>query len=261
MDGTQNTYTASFAGDPSGGLVNNEVTGTAPGGSPGGGGPTGVMPTPADSIEEFRVGTNNQTADFNSSAGAQVRMVTKRGTNQWHGTAYEYYLDNNWAANTFNNNATGNAEAQLPLQSLRRFGRRSIVSKGRAWWEVVHFCQLRGLPLESVDHDYKGCSVSRHGLGILQFGGVAYNLNPNPVTYNGPATSVLMPGQVVAPAVCPAGPCDPHGLGISPTVQSMWTQFMPASNTSSCSGVSRCDHLNVLAFAAICSFHGKMISA
>src|ERR1700743_1149847 len=42
MDGTQNTYTPSFAGDPSGGLVNAQVTGTAPNGSPGGGGPTGV---------------------------------------------------------------------------------------------------------------------------------------------------------------------------------------------------------------------------
>jgi len=31
--------------------------------------PSGVMPTPVDSIEEFSVGTTNQTADFNSSAG------------------------------------------------------------------------------------------------------------------------------------------------------------------------------------------------
>ena len=54
------------------------------------------MPTPADSIEEFKVGTNNQSADFNSSAGAQVQMVTRRGTNQWHGTGYWYYLDNNF---------------------------------------------------------------------------------------------------------------------------------------------------------------------
>ena len=37
------------------------------------------MPTPVDSIEEFTVGTTNQTADFNGSAGAQVQMVTKRG--------------------------------------------------------------------------------------------------------------------------------------------------------------------------------------
>jgi hypothetical protein len=88
MDGTQNTYTPSFAGDPSGGLVNVLVTGTSPAGSPGGGAPTGVMPTPVDSIEEFKVGTTNQTADFNSSAGAQVQLVTKRGTNQIHGTVY-----------------------------------------------------------------------------------------------------------------------------------------------------------------------------
>src|SRR5215470_14290039 len=100
MDGTMNVYTPSGAGDPSGGSVNSYVTGT------GGGGPTGVMPTPVDSIEEFKVGTTNQTADFNSSAGAQVSMVTKRGTSTWHGTAYEYYLDNNWNANSFDNNAT-----------------------------------------------------------------------------------------------------------------------------------------------------------
>ncbi|HEX4543454.1 MAG TPA: carboxypeptidase-like regulatory domain-containing protein, partial [Candidatus Acidoferrum sp.] len=73
MDGTQNTYTPGFAGDPSGGLVNSFVTATGVSGAPGGGGPSGVMPTPVDSIEEFTVGTTNQTADFNSSAGAQVQ--------------------------------------------------------------------------------------------------------------------------------------------------------------------------------------------
>jgi len=119
MDGTQNTYTASFAGDPSGGLINNLVTGTSPQGSPGGGATTGVMPTPVDSIEEFRVGTTNQTADFNSSAGAQIQLVTKRGTNQIHGTVYEYYLDNNWSANTFDNNASN---TKRPSYHYSHFG-------------------------------------------------------------------------------------------------------------------------------------------
>ena len=119
MDGTQNTYTPSFAGDPSGGVVNSYVTVTAVSGAPGGGGPSGVMPTPVDSIEEFSVGTTNQTADFNSSAGAQVQMVTKRGTNNWHGTAYEYYLDNNWNANTFDNNASN---TPIPSYHYNRFG-------------------------------------------------------------------------------------------------------------------------------------------
>ena len=44
-----------------------------------GGAPSGVIPTPIESIEEFKVGTANQTADFNGAAGSQVQMVTKRG--------------------------------------------------------------------------------------------------------------------------------------------------------------------------------------
>ena len=67
-------------------------------------GPTGVIPTPADSVEEFKVSAALQGADFNSSSGAQVQVVTKRGTNTWHGTVYEYYLDNNFSANLWQNN-------------------------------------------------------------------------------------------------------------------------------------------------------------
>src|SRR5258706_801980 len=119
MDGPQNPYTPSFAGDPSGGLVNNLVTATSPAGGPGGGAPTGVMPTPVDSIEEFKVGTTNQTADFNSSAGAQVQLVTKRGTNQIHGTVYAYYMDNNWSANSFDNKVN---VSKLPSYHYTHFG-------------------------------------------------------------------------------------------------------------------------------------------
>jgi Carboxypeptidase regulatory-like domain len=251
MDGTQNTYTPSFAGDPTGGLVNTFVTGTAPAGAPGGGGPTGVMPTPADSIEEFKMGTSNQTADFNSSAGAQVQLVTKRGTNQWHGTAYEYYLDNSWGANSFPNNAT---DTPKPSYHYNRFGGSvggPIVPKdflGGKWYFFANYEGFRWPDSETVTRAVPSEALEQ---GILQFAGTAYNLNPTAVTYNGPPTSVLTTGETVQPAVCPAGPCDPRGLGISPTVQQMWTKYMPPSNISSCAGLSsRCDGLNVLGFRA-----------
>ena len=86
------------------------------------GGPTGVMPTPQDSVEEFKVNTAGQTADFNSSAGAEVKIVTKRGTNAWHGTGYEYYNDNNWSSQMLakqlrQHSGSGSASpSQLPLQ-------------------------------------------------------------------------------------------------------------------------------------------------
>src|SRR5436190_13894587 len=109
MDGSMQVYTPSFAGDPTGGIVSSQIRGA----------PTGVMPTPLDSVEEFKVNTANQTADFNSSAGAQVQVVTRRGTNSWHGTAYEYYFDNNFNANTWDNNLAG---TPVPSYHFSRFG-------------------------------------------------------------------------------------------------------------------------------------------
>ena len=63
--------------------------------------PLGAVPTPMESIEEFKVTTANQTADFNGSSGSQIQMVTKRGTNQWHGSAYEYYFAQNVASGQY----------------------------------------------------------------------------------------------------------------------------------------------------------------
>ena len=51
---------------------------------------TGALRNPMDSLEEFRVTTTNADADSGRSSGAQVSLVTKSGTSQFHGTVYEY---------------------------------------------------------------------------------------------------------------------------------------------------------------------------
>lgn len=51
---------------------------------------TGVLRSTLDSVEEFRVTTTNSNADSGRSSGAQVTLVTKSGTNSFHGSAYEY---------------------------------------------------------------------------------------------------------------------------------------------------------------------------
>src|SRR5207302_1790339 len=108
MDGSSGVYNPNFGDDPAGGLfsnANNAISGASAGIN--GGQPSGVMPTPVDSVEEFKVATTNQTADFNNSSGMEVSLVTKRGTNAWHGTVYEYYLDNTMSGNTWENDQTG----------------------------------------------------------------------------------------------------------------------------------------------------------
>jgi Carboxypeptidase regulatory-like domain len=49
-----------------------------------------VQPSP-DSIEEFRVITNTFDAEYGRNSGAVVNVVTKGGTNQFHGDLYEYF--------------------------------------------------------------------------------------------------------------------------------------------------------------------------
>lgn len=51
---------------------------------------TPLRPNP-DSIQEFQIVTSNFTAELGRSSGAQVTLVTRSGTNQFHGNLFEYY--------------------------------------------------------------------------------------------------------------------------------------------------------------------------
>jgi len=62
---------------------------------------TAVLPVTLDSVQEFRVTTTNYNADQGGSSGAQVAMVTKSGTNELHGSAYEYHRNTYTSANDF----------------------------------------------------------------------------------------------------------------------------------------------------------------
>ena len=65
----------------------------------------GALRATLDSIEEFRVTTSNGNADEGRSSGGQVSLVTKSGTNSFHGTAYEYNRSGIGEANDWFNKA------------------------------------------------------------------------------------------------------------------------------------------------------------
>jgi len=58
-----------------------------------------VLPVTLDSVQEFRVTTTNYNADQGRSSGAQVSLITKSGTNKYHGSLYEYHRNTFTSAN------------------------------------------------------------------------------------------------------------------------------------------------------------------
>jgi len=62
---------------------------------------------PVDSVEQFHAGVAGNTADTGAASGGQFALVTKSGTNQFHGNLNEYHRDPSLVANSwFSNNST-----------------------------------------------------------------------------------------------------------------------------------------------------------
>jgi hypothetical protein len=57
-----------------------------------------IIDPPVESLQEFTVAQSNYSAELGRTGGAVVQMTTKSGTNQFHGSAYEYYRNDKIAA-------------------------------------------------------------------------------------------------------------------------------------------------------------------
>jgi hypothetical protein len=68
---------------------------------------------PAETIDTVSISTNNFDADQGMAAGAAVTVVTKSGTNEFHGSAFFLRTQDEFNANTFNNNANNLAKPNL----------------------------------------------------------------------------------------------------------------------------------------------------
>ena len=238
----QNTYTLDGGNnsDDMGGNVTGYVTNfTGLGGTQTNGNPSGVMPTPVESIEEIKVNTFNQTADFNSSIGGQVVMATKRGTNDFHGSGYLYYFDTVLgAANTWADDHTpfrGSPTTPLISNHRTRYGFSiggPVTTKKFLGGRTYFFFNLEDLRFpNSGTYEHVVPSLAMRA-GVIQVPSasgafVPYNLNSTavtvPLTYGGPAVTVQ-------PAGCAIAGCDPRGIGLNPVVSTIWNKFMPIAN-------------------------------
>ena len=193
--------------------------------------PRAVVPTPIESLEEFRVVTTNSAASFSRSAGGEVQMVTRRGSNQFHGAVYEYLQNNVLNANTWDRNSSN---IKNPALRDNRYGGRlgGPIWKDKTFF-FVHYEGRRFVSSTDIQRRVPSCDMR---LGILHFGGQEYNLNPTAI-------------NDCAGVSVPSSGLDPRNLGLNPTIKAVWA-LEPAGNKPSCGTAVPSDGINTLCFDA-----------
>ena len=87
-----------------------------------------LLNTPSiDAIQEFTLERSNYDAAFGRSGGGQIVVATKAGTNQFHGSAYEFNRNNYYNANTFGDRQASTAGGlpssyKTPIERYNDYG-------------------------------------------------------------------------------------------------------------------------------------------
>jgi carboxypeptidase family protein len=201
-----------------------------------GGGATAqnFIPTGVESLEEFRVGVSNANADFSRSSGGNITLISKSGTNTIHGDGYWFHQSDGYNANSWDLNHTPDAATGKPFTYKSPFkDNREGVSVGGPLIKNKTFFfsnyERRRFPSSSqVSHIVPTDSL-RNGILTFQDCAKGYDASGNCLGGN------LIPYNLATSNLC--GPngntaCDPRGLGISPTIKTLYG-LNPAGNDPS----------------------------
>lgn len=168
---------------------------------------TSVLRVTLDSVEEFRTTTTNGDSATGRGSGADIVLVTKSGTNDFHGSLYEYRRGTETAANTFFNNQAGVKIAPLLINVFGGSGGGKIIKN-----KLFYFVNYEGR------RDASSSSVNRTvPTASLRSGMVGYTNAAN-------QTIFLTPAQIQQ--------IDPAGIGVSPAALKT-LQGMPLPNNTS----------------------------
>ena len=173
---------------------------------------------PIDAIQEFRAVTTNPNAAEGRSSGGQVELVTKSGTNDFHGNVREYNRTAKTAANAFFNNKSGIKRPQLtrnqfggslggPIMKDKLFfffdyeGRRD--AQGVSYLRIVPLQSFRNGNIGYINNT-AGCATNSR-----------QNTTPNCISF-------LTPAQIQA--------LDPQHVGVDQALLSFINSRYPLPN-------------------------------
>ena len=98
-----------------------------------------------ESVQEFQVNQNGFSAEFGRAGGAVINVVTKSGTNEWHGSAFEFFRDEALNSNTPILTARG---AKRPKSQINQFGATigGPIKRDRAFFFFAYDGQRSNIP-------------------------------------------------------------------------------------------------------------------
>ena len=193
---------------------------------------TSVLPITADSVQEFRVTTTNYNADQGRSSGAQVSLITKSGTNSFHGSLYEFHRNTITSANDYfvKLSQLQNDDPNKAPKLIRNIFGGSLggpIWKDRFFF-FVNYEGSRRSEQQSVVRIVPSDALRD---GVVTYlcadagdcpGGTVQGLTgPHTIA---PGNFALSPGDIQA--------IDPQGIGISPIMANYFNTF-PHSNDNS----------------------------
>jgi hypothetical protein len=201
------------------------------------GGLNTVIPIPIDSIEEFRVGVANPNASFGRGAGGQASIISRRGTNDYHGLLFWYHQNDNlnaatWAAKrTIAQNVTdpkARAKQQEPELKDNRFGFRfggPVIPWSETWKsKLFFFANYEGRRFPRTSQILRIVPTDSLRQGILRFRDASNTV----VSYD------LRTARLCGPNGDQA--CDPRGIGISPAITNLFRNLPAVNDPSSGDG-------------------------
>lgn len=221
---------------------------------------TPLRPNP-DSVQEFQVVTSNFTAELGRSSGAQVTLVTRSGTNSFHGNLFEYYRSPRFDAASYPVTI-----AQLPKDQFVQhifggsvggplfnpgFGSKGFhLLKDKAFF-FVNLQLLRAYDTALVSRPVY-TSAARQGLYRYVVGRANLPANVTGASVDA-AGNPLLPACTGTPPT--NAPCitsyniaaNPTGVGLDPTLSGIINSMPAANNFSGATGCTP-DGLNVACF-------------
>ena len=180
----------------------------------------GVQPS-IDAIQEFKVQTNITSAEFGTGAGANVNVVTKSGSNQFHGDAFEFHRDNHLTTEDY---FSQKANEPKPVFRQNQFGGTfgGPIKKNSTFFFVSY--EANRFSQGSSSLSIVPTAQQLAGNLSLDFQG-----NPAPQIFD-PASTVVVNGNVISRTpfqgnIIPASRIDPAMLAYAKV-------FLPAPNTN-----------------------------